>query len=145
MHKLYILLFSITSIVYSECSFTMIDEYKAEYKEKCLDNKILSDKRCSYLGSYIKRCGVAVLALDIQIKPSGKVVIVDPKNGKVYDGSPDTKSKEENQTTVLKIYKYGSPHGIGNTFPSKESCEQTQVKLTKENAGLDYTYKCIKK
>ncbi len=74
MNKLYILLFSITSIVYSECSFTMMDEYKARYKEKCLDNKILSDKRCSYLGSYIKRCGVAVLTLDVQIMPSGEII-----------------------------------------------------------------------
>ena len=102
MNKLYILLFSITSIVYSECSFTMMDEYKARYKEKCLDNKILSDKRCSYLGSYIKRCGVAVLTLGMKIMPSGEVVI-DTKNVKISNDSPDTKSKEENQTTILKI------------------------------------------
>ena len=144
MNKLYILLFSITSIVHSECSFTMMDEYKARYKEKCLNNKILSDKRCSDLGSYIKRCGVAVLTLGVEIKPSGKV-IVDTKNAKISNGSPDIQSKEENQTTILKIFKYGSPHGIGNTYPSRQSCEQAQVKLTKQNAGLDYTYKCIKK
>ena len=144
MHKLYILLFLLTSIVYSECSFTRVDLNKATYQKECLENKTLSDKYCNDLQFYIKKCGVVVTTFDVEVKPSGKV-IVDTKNVKVSNGSVDTKSKEENQTTVLKIYKYGSPHGIGNTFPSKESCEQSQAKLTKENAGLDYTYKCVKK
>ncbi len=46
---------------------------------------------------------------------------------------------------VMQILKYGSPHGIGQTFPSKILCDAAQVRLSKENAGLDYTYKCAKK
>ena len=144
MHKLYILLFTSTLILHATCSFTGVDLKKDIYQRECVDTKNISDKRCADLQSYIKRCGVAVLTLDVEIKPSGKVV-VDTKNAKISNGSPDIKSKEENQTTILKIFKYGSPHGIGNTYPSRQSCEQVQAKLTKENTGLDYTYKCIKK
>ena len=144
MNKFYILLFAITSIAYSTCSFTRVDLNKATYQKECLDSKTLSDKYCNDLQHYIKKCGVVTTTFNAHVKPSGKV-IVDTKNVKVSNGSADSKSKEENQITVLKIYKYGSPHGIGNTYPSRQNCEQAQVKLTNENAGLDYTYKCIKK
>ena len=40
---------------------------------------------------------------------------------------------------VMQILKYGSPHGIGQTFLSKSLCDVAQVRLSKENAGLDYS------
>jgi len=144
MHKLYILLFTVTTILNATCSFTTVDQYKVTYQKECIDKKILSEKECSYLQFYIKKCGVVITTFDVQVKPSGQVLL-DTKNVKISNGSPDAKIKEENQITVLKIFKYGGPHGTGGTFPSRQSCAQVQAKLTKVNAGLDYTYKCIKK
>ena len=44
----------------------------------------------------------------------------------------------------LSIFKYGNPHSRGQTFPSKTKCEISKIKFSKENAMLDYTYKCVK-
>ena len=55
------------------------------------------------------------------------------------------KKKVVDAPYVMKILKYGSPHGIGQTFLSKSQCDVAQVRLSKENAGLDYTYKCAEK
>lgn len=144
MHKLYIALLLTTFLLQATCSFTTVDQYKVTYQKECIDKQTISKKHCSDLQTYIKKCGVVVTTFDVQVKPSGKVV-VDTKNVKISDGSSTAKIKEENEVTVLKIFKYGGPHGTGGTFPSRQSCERTQAKLTKENAGLDYTYKCIKK
>ena len=46
---------------------------------------------------------------------------------------------------VIKILKYGSPHGSGRSFPSQSQCEKEKTRLSKANAGLDYSYKCVKK
>lgn len=144
MNQIYILLLVITSSLHATCSFTTVDQYKATYQKECIDKKVLSDKQCSDLQFYIKKCGVVVTTFDVQVKPSGEVLL-DTKNVEISNGSPDAKIKEENEITVLKILKYGGPHGTGGTFPSRQSCEQAQAKLTKENAGLDYTYRCVKK
>ena len=53
--------------------------------------------------------------------------------------------KEDKSATVLKILKYGSPHAIGQSFPSLSQCEEEKARLNKANAGLDYSYKCVKK
>ncbi len=56
------------------------------------------------------------------------------------------KQKEEPKVPhIIKILKYGSPHGSGRSFPSQSECEEEKVKLSKANAGLDYSYKCVKK
>lgn len=57
----------------------------------------------------------------------------------------DTKKKEPKVPHVVKILKYGSPHGSGRSFPSQNECEQEKAKLSKANAGLDYSYKCVKR
>jgi hypothetical protein len=56
-----------------------------------------------------------------------------------------TVPKEDKVETVLKIFKYGSPHATGQSFPSRSQCEKEQIRLSKENAGLDYSYKCVRK
>ena len=53
--------------------------------------------------------------------------------------------KEDKVETVLKIFKYGLPHATGQSFPSQSQCEKEQIRLSKANAGLDYSYKCVKK
>ena len=65
------------------------------------------------------------------------------KTGKYHKHSAKPKSKGEN--FILKIFKYGSPHGIGNSFSSMRSCEREQARLTKVNMGLDFSYECVKK
>ena len=67
------------------------------------------------------------------IRSNGTVVLKKPKK-KIVDAP-----------YVMQISKYGSPHGIGQTFLSKSQCDVAQVRLSKENAGLDYSYKCTKK
>ena len=58
----------------------------------------------------------------------------------------NAKQKEEPKVPhVIKILKYGSPHGSGRSFPSQGECEREKAKLSKANAGLDYSYKCVKK
>jgi len=69
----------------------------------------------------------------------------EPKKKK----EPTTPKEEKKQIPdvpyVVKILKYGSPHGTGKTFSSKALCEQEQAKLNKANAGLDYSYVCVKR
>ncbi len=55
------------------------------------------------------------------------------------------KPDDDKVETFLQILKYGHPHGIGQSFSSMSQCTQEQARLTKENAGLDYSYKCMKK
>ena len=70
-----------------------------------------------------------------EIRSEGTIVLV--KN---------EKQKEEPKVShIIKILKYGSPHGSGRSFPSQSECEEEKVKLSKANAGLDYSYKCVKK
>jgi hypothetical protein len=122
----------------------LVDLKQETYQKGCLDKKIMSDKQCSELDSYIKRCGTVRTTFDMQVTTSGNVVI-DTKDVKISNGDVNPKKQEENQITVLVIYQYGSPYSRGKTFPSRKSCEQEQKQLTKKNAGLDYTYKCVKK
>ena len=56
------------------------------------------------------------------------------------------KKKEEPKVPhIVKIFKYGSPHATGQSFPSSSQCEEERARLSKANAGLDYSYKCVKK
>ncbi len=55
------------------------------------------------------------------------------------------KKEESAVSYVLKILKYGSPHGTGRSFTSQSQCKKEQARLSKVNAGLDYSYKCVKK
>lgn len=74
-----------------------------------------------------------------RIKAGGTIVL-----------SENTKQKEDKKQVpdtpyVVKILKYDSPHGTGRSFPSKSQCEKEQARLSKANAGLDYSYKCVKR
>ena len=73
------------------------------------------------------------------IRSDGTVVLEKPKK------QTPKKKKVVDAPYVMQILKYGSSHGIGQSFPSKSQCDVAQVRLSKENAGLDYTYKCVKK
>ena len=54
-------------------------------------------------------------------------------------------TKEDKKPIVLQIFKYGSSYGMGSSFSYMSSCTEEQKRLTKENALLDYSYKCVKK
>jgi len=61
------------------------------------------------------------------------------------DGKPCEKlwakslDKKE-QATRIRIYKYGNPASFGKSFSSMSACEKERHKLTKANAGTDYSY-----
>jgi len=52
---------------------------------------------------------------------------------------------KDKQQVIMKILKYGGPHGVGKTYSSMSSCEQEKAKLTKANKVNDLSYKCEKK
>lgn len=68
-----------------------------------------------------------------------------------HDGVPCQKlwkaelSAKKKQKAILKIYKYGSSAGYGQTFSSMSACEKERVKLIKSHKGTDYTYECESK
>jgi len=67
-----------------------------------------------------------------------------------HDGKPcealwKKSVSQERKSTRIRIYKYGSPASYGRNFSSMSACEQERVKLTKANAGTDYSYKCENK
>jgi len=69
---------------------------------------------------------------------------------KNHDGKPcealwKKSLSKEKKSTRIRIYKYGSPASFGRNFSSMSACEQERVKLTKANAGTDYSYKCENK
>ncbi len=79
-------------------------------------------------------------------RPESKCVKVDEKKpDKPKAPKEPEEIKEDKIPTVLQIFKYGGSHGMGSSFPSMSSCMEEQKRLTKENAGLDYSYKCVKK
>ena len=79
-------------------------------------------------------------------RPESKCVKVDEKKpNKPKAPKEPEEIKEDKIPTVLQIYKYGGSHGMGGSFPSMSSCMEKKRKLTKANAGLDYSYKCVKK
>jgi len=79
-------------------------------------------------------------------RPESKCVKVDEKKpDKPKAPKEPEETKEDKIPTVLQIFKYGGSHGMGGSFPSMSSCMEEQKRLTKENAGLDYSYKCIEK
>ncbi len=53
-----------------------------------------------------------------------------------------TKNKSIDTNIRIEILKYNSSYGWGSLFSSIEDCEREKVKLTKANAGLDYSYVC---
>jgi hypothetical protein len=85
------------------------------------------------LCSSIRSQGTAVLEDRIKKKPAKKVQKQIPKKKELVEGA-----------YAIHILKYGQPHGIGQTFSSHKACEAARVHLTQENAGLDYTYTCMK-
>ncbi len=67
----------------------------------------------------------------------------DNKTGKYHlHTGKSTKNKSIDTNIRIQILKYNSPHGWGNLFSSIEACEREKAKLTKANAGLDYSYVC---
>ena len=68
---------------------------------------------------------------------------VNSKTGKYHmHTGKSVKNKSANTDIRIQILKYNSPYSWGNHFSSIESCEKETVKLTKVNAGLDYSYIC---
>ena len=63
------------SISYANCSFTLVDLKKETYQKNCIDKKTLSNKQCSDLQFYIKKCGVAVTTFDVHVNPSGEISV----------------------------------------------------------------------
>lgn len=66
-----------------------------------------------------------------------------------HDGQPCEKLWKKSLSNIkqkikLRIYKYNAPHGYGKNFSSISACEKEAKKLAKDNAGLDYSYKCEK-
>jgi len=67
---------------------------------------------------------------------------------KNHDGVPcenlykTTFKKEQEVTARIRIYQYGSPSSYGNTYVTMDKCIKAKNKLSKSNAGSDYTYKC---
>ncbi len=87
-------------------------------------------------GKYVPRRG----------RPESKCVKVEEKKpNKPKAPKAPKEIKEDKTPTILQIYKYGGAHGMGGSFPSMSSCMEKQRSLTKANAGLDYSYKCIEK
>jgi len=80
-------------------------------------------------------------ALCTSIRSQGTAVLEDRIKKK-----PAKKVQKEfaEEAYTIHILKYGQPHGIGQTFSSHKACEAARVHLTQENAGLDYTYTCMK-
>jgi len=62
-------------------------------------------------------------------------------NGSPCEHLKKGKSKKA-KSARIKIYKYGSPYSLGQSFSSMKSCEKKRVKLTKSHIGSDYSYKC---
>lgn len=69
----------------------------------------------------------------------------EPKKKKKLTTPKEDKKKMPDVPYIVKILKYGSPNGTGRTFPSKGLCQEEQARLSKANAGLDYSYVCVKK
>ena len=42
----------------------------------------------------------------------------------------------------IQIFKYGYPHGWGQSFSSIERCYEKKRMLERQNKGSDYTYEC---
>jgi len=55
-----------------------------------------------------------------------------------------TAFKKNQAKTRIRIYKYGSPSSYGSTYLTMDKCINAKNKLSKSNAGSDYTYKCEK-
>lgn len=67
----------------------------------------------------------------------------EPKKKKAQTKPKEDKKQTPDTPHAIKILKYGAPHGRGQTFSSKGLCEKKQAKLSKANAGLDYSYVCV--
>ena len=64
------------------------------------------------------------------------------QTGKYHLHTGKSKNKSINTNIRIQILKYGSSHGWGRRFSSIKACEKETAKLTKVNAGLDYSYIC---
>lgn len=78
-------------------------------------------------------------------KKSGYKSLDRNNDGKPCENLWKKSLSKEKQSTRIRIYKYGSPNGYGESFSSMSACERKRVKLTKSHTGSDYTYKCEKK
>jgi len=64
-----------------------------------------------------------------------------------HDGIPceklyKTAFKKQQAKTRIRIYKYGTPSSYGRTYTTMDKCIKAKNKLSKSNAGSDYSYKC---
>ncbi len=128
----------------------LIELIKEKYKASCKNTKILTDIECEDIKVYIGKCGIekTVVAMPNKLvtpvtNPTTEPIVVPAK---LNDNETNTtsKTKQEDDFTVLKIFKYGDPHGIGTTYINKATCELAQEKFTKDNASMGYTYTCVK-
>ena len=100
---------------------------------------IYAKKTCSQFKNY-KEANTYFKA-----KKSGYKALDRNHDGKPCETLWKKSLSKEKQSTRIRIYKYGSPHGYGRNFSSMRACEQERVKLTKSHKGSDYSYKCEKK
>ena len=72
-----------------------------------------------------------------------KIVVRPMINDKKPNDVKPIKLKKKDSARI-RIYQYGSPAGVGKTLDSMSECKIERDKLTKANAGTDYSYKCEK-
>ena len=78
-------------------------------------------------------------------KKSGYISLDKNHNGTPCEHILKKEKSQDKKKTGIRIYQYGSPAGFGQSFSSLSACEKARAKLTKANAGTDYSYKCENK
>jgi len=78
-------------------------------------------------------------------KESGYKSLDRDNDGNPCEGLRKKEKSQDKKKTRIRIYQYGSPAGFGQSFSSSSACEKARAKLTKANAGTDYSYKCENK
>lgn len=127
----------------------LIELIKEKHKASCINTKILTDAECEDIKAYVAQCGAekTVVATPNKLVPitnTNTEPIVVPAKLNDEETNTTSQTKKVDDSTVLKIFKYGDPHGIGTTYTNMATCELAQEKFTKDNASMGYTYKCVK-
>ena len=78
-------------------------------------------------------------------KKSGYSSLDKNHNGTPCEHILKKEKLKDKKKTRIRIYQYGSPAGFGSSFSSLSACEEARAKLTKANAGTNYSYKCENK
>ncbi|PTB87972.1 hypothetical protein C9925_00860 [cyanobacterium G8-9] len=78
-------------------------------------------------------------------KKSGYSSLDKNHNGTPCEHILKKEKSQDKKKTRIRIYQYGSPAGFGQSFSSLSACEKARAKLSKANAGTDYSYKCENK